>query len=242
MEFRQLTDRVYYSMFDKAADRPVLGYVKGQKHSFMIDAGNSKKHVELFYEALCKEGLKKPGITAVTHWHWDHTFGMHAVEGITIAHKKTNSKLGEMAKWEWTDVEMKKRLEAKVEIEFADTSIRTEYPLLSEIQVVTSDLSFEESMEIDLGDITAELYHVESPHSEDCVCILIPQERILFIGDAVGVDYYNNCLLDKEKLRSLITSIEGFDFDICVMGHVEPMSKENILHIMHSLMERQENV
>lgn len=108
--------------------------------------------------------------------------------------------------------------------------------------MVTSDLSFEESMEIDLGDITAELYHVESPHSEDCVCILIPQERILFIGDAVGVDYYDNCFLDKEKLRSLITWIEGFDFDICVMGHAEPMSKENILHIMHSLMERQENV
>jgi len=107
--------------------------------------------------------------------------------------------------------------------------------------VVTSDLSFGESMEIDLGDITAELYHVESPHSEDCVCILIRQERVLFIGDAVGVDYYNNCFLDKEKLRSLITSIEGFDFDICVMGHAEPMSKDNILHIMHRNARRTYN-
>ena len=129
MELKQLTDRVFYSMFDKTADRPVLGYVNGQKYSFMIDAGNSQKHVELFYEALCRKGLKKPDITAVTHWHWDHTFGMH------------------------------------------------------------------------------------------------------------GVDYYNNCYLDKEKPRSLITSMEGFDFDICVMGHAEPMSKQNILSIMNSLME-----
>lgn len=226
MEFRQLTDRVIYSMFDKPADRPVLGYINGQKYSLMIDAGNSQKHVESFYEALSKEGLKKPGFTVVSHWHWDHTFGMHAVEGITIAHKKTNAKLAEMAKWEWTDAEMK-------------MSIRTEYPLLSEIRVVTSDLTVGESMIIDLGDVTAELHHVESPHSEDCICVLIPQEKVLFIGDAVGVDYYNNCFLDKEKLRSLITSMEGFDFDTCVLGHAEPMSKQNILSIMNSLMERQ---
>lgn len=43
----------------------------------------------------------------------DHTFGMHAVEGITIAHKNTNVKLEEMAKWEWTDTEMKKKAGSK---------------------------------------------------------------------------------------------------------------------------------
>lgn len=241
MEFRQLTDGIYYSMFDKEADRPVLGYVKGQKYSFMVDAGNSKSHVESFYEALDKEGLKRPDMIAVTHWHWDHTFGLHAAAGITIAHEKTNAKLEEMAEWKWTDSEMKKRLEEKVEIEFADTCIRKEYPLLSEIRVVTSDLSFNDVMKIDLGGVFAELHHVPSPHSEDCVCVFIPEERVLFIGDGVGVDYYNNCFLDKSKLRSLITAVEGFDFDICVMGHAEPMSKQNILNIMHSLLSRKEN-
>jgi len=61
---------------------------------------------------------------------------------------------------------------------------------------------------------------------------------VLFIGDAVGVDYYNNCYLDKDKLRSLITAIEGFDFDACVVGHAEPISKQSIVNIMNSLMER----
>jgi glyoxylase-like metal-dependent hydrolase (beta-lactamase superfamily II) len=90
-------------------------------------------------------------------------------------------------------------------------------------------------MEIDLGDIVVELHHIISPHSEDCVCIFIPQEKVLFIGDAVGVDYYNNCYLDKDKLRSLITAIKEFDFDICVMGHAEPVSKSDILNIMSSI-------
>lgn len=238
MELRRLTDRVFYTMFSKESDRPVLGYINGQKCSLMVDSGNSKNHVELFKEAVRNEGLRKPEIIAITHWHWDHTFGMHAVEGVTIAHKKTNDKLAEIAMWEWTDSEMKKRLAAEVEIEFADTCIRKEYPLLSEIRVVTSDISFNGYMEIDLGGIVAELHHVASPHSDDSVCIFVPQERVLFIGDAVGVDYYNNCYLDKDKLCSLITAIEGFDFDTCVVGHAEPVSKQNIVNIMNSLLER----
>ncbi|MCM3038927.1 MBL fold metallo-hydrolase [Paenibacillus motobuensis] len=160
------------------------------------------------------------------------------MKGTTIAHQKTNDTLAEITKWEWTDSEMKKRLETGVEIEFADTCIRNEYSTLSEIQVITSDISFNGSMEIDLGDITAELHHIPSPHSDDSVCIFVPQEKVLFIGDAVGVDYYNNCYLDKDKLRSLITAIEGFDFDTCVVGHAEPISRESIVNIMNSLMER----
>lgn len=238
MELRRITDRVFYTMFSKESDRPVLGYINGQKCSLMVDSGNSKNHVEMFNEAVRNEGLRKPEIIAITHWHWDHTFGMHAVEGTTIAHKKTNDKFAEIAKWEWTDTEMKKRLEAGVEIEFADTCIRNEYPLLSEIRVVTSDISFNGYMEIDLGGIVAELHHVASPHSDDSVCIFVPQERVLFIGDAVGVDYYNDCYLDKDKLRSLLTVIEGFDFDTCVVGHAEPVSKQNIVAIMNSLLER----
>ncbi|UNK31101.1 MBL fold metallo-hydrolase (plasmid) [Bacillus sp. N5-665] len=238
MELRKLTDRVFYTMFSKESDRPVLGYINGQNYSLMVDSGNSKNHVELFNEAVRNEGLRKPERIVITHWHWDHTFGMHAVEGITIAHKKTNDKLTELAMWEWTDSEMKKRLAEGVEIEFADTCIRKEYPLLSEIRVVTSDISFNGYMEIDLGGIVAQLHHVTSPHSDDSVCIFVPQERVLFIGDAVGVDYYNNSHLDKDKLSSLITAIEGFDFDVCVVGHAEPVSKLEIVNFMNSLLIR----
>jgi hypothetical protein len=64
---------------------------------------------------------------------------------------------------------MRKRLNSKVEIEFADACIRKEYPQLSEIQVKTSDISYNGDIEIDLGDIVVELHHIVSPHSEDCI-------------------------------------------------------------------------
>ncbi|WP_101696284.1 MBL fold metallo-hydrolase [Clostridium minihomine] len=238
MQLKQLTDRVFYSTHRKEADRPALGYINGKKYSLMVDAGNSKAHVELFHEAIAERGMRKPNFVAVTHWHWDHTFGMHAAEGVTICHKKTNEKLKEMAQWKWTDSEMANRLQTQVEIEFADTSIRNEYSRLAEIQVVTSAVTFHETMEIDLGDIVVELHHIPSPHSEGCICAWVPQERVLFIGDAIGVDYYNHCSLDKDKLQALTKAITAFDFTVCVMGHAEPMGKQEILDILSSLQAR----
>ncbi len=238
MELTKITNRVFYTMFSKEADRPVLGYINGREHSLMIDAGNSRNHLRLFNQAVEQEGFRKPDMVAITHWHWDHTFAMHAVEGITIAHNKTNLKLAEMENWSWSDSDMKNRLDAGMEIEFADTCIRQEYKLLSDIKVATSTISFSGYMEIDLGDIVAQLHHIPSPHSDDSVCIFVPQEKVLFIGDAVGVDYYNDCYLNKEKLRSMMVVIDGFQFDTCVVGHAEPVSKQKIMSVMDSLLKR----
>ena len=73
MGLRRITDHVFYTMFSKESDRPVLGYINGQKRSLMVDSGNSKNHVEEFNEAVSNEGLRNPEIIAITHWHWDHT-------------------------------------------------------------------------------------------------------------------------------------------------------------------------
>ena len=76
MELIQVSDRVWYSMYEEERDRPILGYVRGDRWSLAVDAGHSDAHVKGFYEALEKEGLPLPSVTVLTHWHWDHTFGM----------------------------------------------------------------------------------------------------------------------------------------------------------------------
>ena len=83
------------------------------------DAGHSKAHTELFYELLKKENLSLPSITVLTHWHWDHTFGMHAVNGLCLANEKTNFYL----------IEWKNKVEKNGPDEFfaLTESIRREY-------------------------------------------------------------------------------------------------------------------
>lgn len=90
MGLNRLTDRIYYLEHEPETDRPMLAYIRGDKWSLAIDAGYSSSHVADFYRAIEAEHLKKPDFTVITHWHYDHTFGMHAVSGVSIAHEKTN--------------------------------------------------------------------------------------------------------------------------------------------------------
>lgn len=235
MELIQLTNKIYYYPQKKEVDRPLLGYIKGDKYSLMIDAGTSSLHVQEFYKAVSEKRLIKPHMTAITHWHWDHTFGMHAIEGITIANTRTNNKLEEMKKWKWTDEAMKERISQGIEIEFGESHLRKEYPDTESIQVVTADLVFDQKLSLDLGGLTAELFHVESPHSNDAVFIYIPEEKVVFIGDSTSEDFYNHHYLDKNKLKRLVAKLESIECDYCLLGHSEPLKKQDLLDYLYTL-------
>ena len=92
-QLKKISDHVWVYTFDSPKDRPNLGYIHGSSMSMAVDAGHSSSHVADFYRALEEHDLPLPALTAITHWHWDHTFGMHAVNGKTIARFETNREL-----------------------------------------------------------------------------------------------------------------------------------------------------
>ncbi|WP_306299211.1 MBL fold metallo-hydrolase [Brevibacillus brevis] len=49
---------------------------KNTMRDFLIDAGNSPAHAALFRKSLQRLGARLPDLLILTHWHWDHTFGM----------------------------------------------------------------------------------------------------------------------------------------------------------------------
>lgn len=238
MELKKISDRIYYLPNEEENDRPVLGYIQGDKYSLAIDAGNSAKHVEKFYSELNNLDLKLPDYTVITHWHWDYTFGMHSVEGKTIAGKLTNDKLKEVATWQWSDEDMKNRLEAGEDIEMCDRCIKVEYSNRQEIKVIPADIEFSGSLKIDLGGIHCELIQAEAPHSEDSVLIYVPEERTLFVGDANCEDFYNNNgNYDKDKLESFIALMRKIHFDTYVWGHDEPQTKDEAITYLVDQLE-----
>ena len=129
--------------FEEERDRPNLGYVKGDNYSIAIDAGHSAAHTRQFYDLLEKENLPLPSMTVITHWHWDHTFGMHAVNGLCLANEKTNQYL---ATW-------KEKIETNGPGEFLsmNESIRKEYEGNKEVIVVKADMTFSGEITFDLG-------------------------------------------------------------------------------------------
>lgn len=241
MELNKYSDRVYYLPAEERTDRPVLGYIKGDKYSLAVDAGNSSEHVEKFYNALRELDLRLPDFTVVTHWHWDHTFGMHSVSGKTLAGQMTNEKLSEVQKWEWTDEAMKKRLQSGEDIEFCDRCIRLEYPDRSKIKVVRAEIDFTDVINIYLGGIQCKVMEFNTPHSDDSILIHAPEVRVAFIGDADSGDYYQNKgEYDKEKLKEMIKVLEKIDVDIFVPGHGVPQKKLEVIRNLKNELDRQD--
>ncbi len=238
MELRKITDRIYWLPYERENDRPVLGYIKGDKCSLAIDAGNSKNHVKKLYDEIKRLNMKLPDYTVITHWHWDHTFGMHAADGKTIAGHLTNEKLKEVMQWKWSDEDMERRLKTGEDIEMCDRCIKVEYENRQDIKVVPADMELTGQLNIDLGGIHCIIKEVEATHSNDSVFVYIPEEKVLFVGDADCEDFYNNNgKYDEKKLKNLINLLEGIDFNTYVLGHDEPKTKEEELTYLKEKLE-----
>jgi len=230
MKLKKISGSVYYLPAEERTDRPVLGYIKGDKYSLAVDAGNSSNHVDKFYEELRESNLRLPDFTVITHWHWDHTFGLHSVSGKTVANHLTNKKLSEVQKWEWTDKAMEMRLKSGEDIEMCDRCIKLEYPDRNKIKVVRAEIEFNGVISINLGGVHCEIREFNATHSSDSVLIHVPEESAVFIGDANDGDYYDNKgQHDKTRLKEMIKVLERIDADIFILGHDVPRTKLEIM-------------
>ena len=85
-------------------------------------------------------------------------------------------------------------------------------------------------MTIDLGNQPCILKNVVSPHTDDCVIVYIPNEKVVFLGDSI----YEELVRDQwighsDKLSQLIAELEKLDFTIAVEGHFAPKTKDELL-------------
>ena len=230
MELIQLTERIFFYPHSPETDRPMLAYLKGSKLSLAIDAGYSANHVDEFYQSFHSFQLKTPDFTVITHWHYDHTFGMHHIQGLSIAHEKTN---------EFLKKEMKKAADKDYIniLKKEDCFFKKEYAKEQALNIVLSDIQFQTELVFNLGGLTAKIFHTESPHSEDTVCIYVPEEKALFLGDSISEDFFNNGYMDKSKLEKLIKMISNTDCVYCILSHAEPLKKEELLNYLNSILE-----
>lgn len=220
MKLNKLNDYIYYTDYEDLRDRPSLGYIKGDKFSVAIDAGHSDEHLKEFYDLLKQNDLALPQLTILTHWHWDHTFAMHAVNGLTLASEKTNRHL----------IDFINNQNQKTDQEFRklDPTIEAEYPIGKEIIVKSSDIVYNDIITIDLQNTKLEVFETISPHSDDCTLIYLPLEKILFYGDGTSGEF-PTWVADKEKCEKMIDVIDKLDIDIAIGGHWQIQNKQELI-------------
>lgn len=220
MELKRLTEHIWYMPHEDERDRPDLGYVKGGRWSLAIDAGHSEAHVREFYALLEQENLPLPALTVITHWHWDHTFGMHAVNGLCLANGRTNAHLKE-----W-----KQKIETNGPAEFfaLHESIRKEYAGNKAVTVVLADLVYSGEVSLDLGGCSVKVMQAEAPHTDDSTLVYVCDDKTLFLGDATGSDFLTR-IKDRERAVKLADTIRRLDPEICMEGHWVPTDTADTL-------------
>ena len=236
---KQIAERIYYSDPEPEVDRPCLGYLQGEKHTLLVDAGNSPAHVRKIREELKELGLREPDYIVLTHSHWDHTYGLCAWKGISYASVRTNEYLKEMSRWNWEREEFERHVASNEIPLFCRPHMLLEYPKLRrrvenipedlspretlshalpspdlsrgaavspadpcdppEIQVKPADRTISVETDLDLGGLTCRMIPVISPHTDDCVLVYVPEQRLLFTGDAG----HAGCMSREEILKEL---------------------------------------
>lgn len=244
--FRKTTDHIYIREYMHYTDRPNIGFITGGNRALLFDAGNSQAHVELLKLELKDAKLPLPDYVALSHWHWDHSFGAHAWQVPVLGCRETADQLRKMKDWSWDDQAMQERIDRGEDIQFCSDMIKREFPDRSNITVQVPDVLFEECMTLDLGGVTCELIHCRGPHASDSVIAYIPEDRFVFLGDSNCKDLYGkpwhfdirheedflantrSIPYDPELVDAYLRLLATLDFNHCISGHGDLMTREEL--------------
>ena len=226
----RLTPRIWHMPCSQQKNRPSLGYICGDRFSLMVDAGNTPAHANEFLTALKTAGLRRPDFVVLTHSHWDHCFGLCALEMPSIACMQTRQSLEMVSRLQWTPDALEENVRAGIVPALCVPAIRENFPQMERIQVALPNVIFTDTMTLDLGNCTCLLQHVVSPHAKDTVMILIQEERMAFLGDAVYQELVGKTWIERpEKLQRLYMTLESLDFTLCQPAHQRALSKADLL-------------
>jgi glyoxylase-like metal-dependent hydrolase (beta-lactamase superfamily II) len=217
-------------------DRPTLGLICGDIFSLIVDAGNSPAHARAFLNEVEKMDISPIKFVVITHWHWDHIFGIKTMGFLTISYDETKKKIEYMKTLKWDDTSLDKRVETGEEIEFCRDRIKREMPTRDHLKLEAPNITFNNKVEIDLGGITCVIEHVGGVHAHDSSIIYIPEDKVMFLGDCLYQDFYSGeWSYDKNELTILLDKIKKYDVNCYVLGHQDPKKHEEMWSFLNDL-------
>ncbi|MDE0582261.1 MBL fold metallo-hydrolase [Planococcus sp. A6] len=205
----------------------MIGLIIGDDDCLIVDSGNSPKHAREFQLELEKMELPPIKYLVLTHHHCDHSFGMSQWNLVSIANYKTKEYLKTYQEITYDDEALELAKHKGILNDFFVTSIKNEIEDRNNFQPLTTELSFDGEMTIDLGGITCELRHITSPHTDDSTIIYIPEEKTMFLGDSLygkRSDGFNS--FDDEIIFPMMDLIKEYEVEHFISSY-EPAFGNN---------------
>jgi glyoxylase-like metal-dependent hydrolase (beta-lactamase superfamily II) len=226
-KFEQLSPHILIMHAEHETDRPVIAAITGARRTLLMDAGASPAHAGQFRAELERRGCRLPDLLALTHWHWDHSFGMSAWDIPAVAHKETAEALAALSGRGWSDEDMAELVQAGTISEDSVRHITLEYGERREIAVVKPDIVFTGRITIDLGGVTCELSHVGGDHASDSCVLYVKEDKVLFLGDALGPSVYGGPRkYSSTGFLRLLEMAYGYGADWLVESHSLPLDSQ----------------
>jgi len=204
--WRELRSGVYLAVAEPESVN--LGLIVGSQRALLVDTGSSPSHgrtIRASLSAVCDRPL---AAVVVTHWHYDHAFGLGAFNDLPkIAHDSLQSRLSSA--------------EAAADAMRLDVDPRELAQPDREIAVATA---------IDLGDRRVEIAHLGRGHTDGDLVIVVPDADLLFAGDlleSAGPPSFGPDSVPDEW-PATIDAVIGLmtAATLTIPGHGEPVGRE----------------
>ena len=194
--------------------RPALGLVVGQEHALAVDGGCSPAHRQVFLKQALSRIADRPLITVLTHAHWDHVCGAADGIGRVLCTEQAGEQLSQGLP----------RLSA-----FSRDGITAEYGNASAPLPLPRADTFTGSCTLHLGGISAQIITVDCDHESGCAVVLVPEEGVAFLGDALYAAVCDDCAwYTAGRLQTLLEYLLALDAAQYVPGHGAAMTKAEL--------------
>jgi cyclase len=185
------------------------GFVVGESVVLSVDTCATERRTRAYLDALRARAGASPQLLVNTHHHGDHTNGNGLVAGATVVgHRRCRQ-------------EMLRNGILRPDGIFEPVD-------WGELTLAPPVLTFEDRLDLHVGDRRVELHHVgTAAHTTNDVVVWLPEERVLFTGDLAFNGGTPFVLMGSVAgtLLALDRLVE-FDAEVVVPGHGPPAGPE----------------
>lgn len=216
----KLSETIYYLANQDEQERPTLGLVCGEQYSLVIDVGNSPQHAKEFLQEIAKLQVPPIKYVVLTHAHWDHFLGMNEFDAITIVNRQTSKLLKEWQSYKFDNHSLQTYVNSQQISAKCMEIIQADIPNHDSFQLRTPDIIFEHTLTIDLGNKICVIEQIQSTHTNDSTIVYIPDEKVIFLGDAAYGTTTNGLFRFKQSLLiPMIEDIQKYGAEQFLLGH-----------------------
>ena len=185
-----------------------LGLIVGSKRTLLVDTGSSPDQGRTLRESLTAVSDKPLAAVVLTHWHFDHAFGLAAFPDIPrVAHESVRVRLGS----------------AQAAAEAQRLSIGHNYLGHPDVEIAVATA-------IELGDRRVEIAHIGGGHTDGDLVVVVPDADVLFVGDLIesaGPPSFGPDSVPQEW-PATVDGVIGMmtSTTLAIPGHGEPVDRE----------------